>query len=85
MHFVQGLAVRAGHEPDPDDWTRRYLNTAWRLREAGKDVWRGQPWQPSAVCGEKMMVRVIEAMESAEWSGDGKALIEKIARGLWNK
>ena len=36
MHFVQGLAARAGHEPDPDVWTRRYLNTAWRLREAGK-------------------------------------------------
>ena len=83
MEFVRALADRAGHEADPDDWTRRYLNTAWKLRQAGKDVWRGQPWQPSAVCGEKMQVRVVEAMEApdAEVPEAVKRVAERMAQG----
>lgn len=73
--------MRAAHEPDPHDWTRRYLNTAWRLREAGRDVWRGQPWRPSAVCSEKMMARVIEAMgeQEFEMTPEWEAVLARIA------
>ena len=64
---VQRLARIAGSQvSDPRDWCRRYLNTAWELRAAGKDVWRGQPWAPSAICSEKMMIRVQEAMAGGE-------------------
>ena len=66
MGFVRGLTARAEQEADPHDWAHRYLETAWKLRKAGKDVWRGQPWQPSAICGEKMQARVIEAMDSRQ-------------------
>ena len=82
MEFVHALAERASHESDPADWTRRYLNTAWRLREGGKDVWRGQAWQPSAVCGEKMQARVIEAMDQQEFkpSPELLATMERFSR-----
>ena len=83
MH-VQRLADRAGHEPDPADWTRRYLNMAWSLREGGKDVWRGQPWAPSAVCSEKMMVRVIEAMDQPELSLEQIAGLKTVG-DAWRK
>ena len=59
---VDRLMERASHEPDPPDWLRRYLETAWQLREAGRDVWRGQPWVPAVICSPKMMPRVVEAM-----------------------
>ena len=63
LGYVRLLADRASPEENPKDWTRRYLETAWSLRERGQGVWKGQPWQPSAICGERMQARVIEAMD----------------------
>ena len=39
MEFVRSLADRAGHEPDPAAWAKRYLAEAWKLRQGGQDVW----------------------------------------------
>ena len=62
---IDRLMERASHEADPADWLKRYLSAAWQLRAAGRGPWEGQPWVPHVVCGERMMVRVVEAMAVA--------------------
>ena len=68
---IDRLMERAGHDDDPHDWLWRYLDAAWKLRERGRDVWRGQPWVPAVICSPKMMPRVVEAM--AKRTGEAAA------------
>ena len=58
------LVERSEHEADPDDWLRRYIDAAWRLREGGQGPWRSQPWTPHTMCGG-LMPRVVEEMDRA--------------------
>ena len=80
---VDRLVVRASRDEDPEEWLRRYLETAWWLREQGRDVWRGQPWVPAVICSPKMMPRVVEAMAARAAEALDEVPAELLA--LWGK
>ena len=49
---------------DPEDWCRRYLVTAARLKSAKRGVWeRGKPWVPSVICSQRMLPLVADAID----------------------
>ena len=62
LEGVHRLAAAARGQPNPEEWIDRYLATARRLQQDGKGVFRSQQWTASAMCSERMMVRVIDEM-----------------------
>ena len=59
---VTRLVERARAEPDAEAWIKRFLETAWRLKQEGKGIWRDRPWMPRTFAGRKAITWVIEAM-----------------------
>ena len=63
QEHVRRLVERAEMEPDPQAFAHQFLETAWRLKQTGKGIFKDRPWMPRTFCGPKAITWVIEAME----------------------